>query len=172
MERANKPLTLEQLKQMNGRPVWWWNKSQKPTVTICLFDRFSKEPHFVSYDFVVEDSTKISKYSLIRRWGYLPYASDPTAQQPAHIDREKWGMCEYCSGKRVLYQHTNSTKLFVDTFGSARTIVTECNACPPHADCCMNGIPANSAFLINFCPHCGRPLTEEAWAELERRLMG
>lgn len=23
-----------------------------------------------------------------------------------------------------------------------------------------------------FCPNCGRPLTEEAWAELERRMSG
>ncbi|NCE63703.1 hypothetical protein D1159_03695 [Pseudoflavonifractor sp. 524-17] len=23
---------------------------------------------------------------------------------------------------------------------------------------------------INYCPFCGRPLTEEAWAELERRI--
>ena len=23
-----------------------------------------------------------------------------------------------------------------------------------------------------FCPECGRPLTEEAWAELERRING
>ena len=74
---GGEPLTLEQLREMNGRPVWWWNKSQKPTVTICLVDRFVKEPSFVSYDFVAEDATKISKYSLIRRWGYLPYASDP-----------------------------------------------------------------------------------------------
>lgn len=25
---------------------------------------------------------------------------------------------------------------------------------------------------IKYCPHCGRPLTEEAWAELEKRLRG
>ena len=24
----------------------------------------------------------------------------------------------------------------------------------------------------NYCPYCGRPLTEEAWAELERRING
>lgn len=156
MEIANKPLTLEQLKQMNGQPVWWWNKSQKPTVTICLFDRFSKEPSFVSYDFVSEDATKISKYSLIRRWGYLPYASDPTAQQQARIDREKWVPCEHC--KPAEYPP--------DYYG-------------PHSF----PIVGNEIYFydtddgwegeeIKFCPWCCRPLTEEAWAELERRLMG
>lgn len=74
MERANKPLTLEQLKQMNGRPV-------------------------------------------------------PTTQQPAHIDREKWVPCMWCA---------------------------------------LNG----QFGLNNYCSNCGRPLTEQAWAELERRVFG
>ena len=90
----------------------------------------------------------------------------------AHIDREAWEPCEYCNGKTTLYQHTNSTKLFMNTFGKAATLVTECVACPPYADCCMKDISASSAFRIKFCPECGRPLTEEAWAELEKRVRG
>lgn len=90
---------------------------------------------------------------------------------PAHIDREAWEKpCGMCGGKTTLYQHTNTTKLFMNTFGEAATLVAECMACPPYADCCMKGISANSAFKINFCPECGRPLTEEAWARLEKRL--
>ena len=153
MERANKPLTLEQLKQMNGRPVWWWNKSQKPTVTICLFDRFSKEPHFVSYDFVAEDSTKISKYSLIRRCGYLPYASDPTAHQPARIDREKWGPCKECEEKLC----ENCQFIHLSMWEQP------CRECEGKS----KWQPAG-----NYCWCCGRPLTEEAWAALERRVFG
>ena len=83
-----------------------------------------------------------------------------------------WKPCKVCNGKTTLYQHTNTTKLFMNTFGEAATLVTECMACPPYADCCMNGISANSAFKINFCPNCGRPLTEEAWKELEKRVRG
>ena len=30
------PLTLEELRQMDGEPVWWWNKSAKPVCTICV----------------------------------------------------------------------------------------------------------------------------------------
>lgn len=66
--------------------------------------------------------------------------------------------CEVCSGKTVLYQKTNHTKLFMNTFGETATLVTECMACPPYADCCLKGVSANAAFRIRFCPECGRSL--------------
>ena len=95
------------------------------------------------------------------------------ACKPANIDRKAWGKpCSVCGGKTTLYQQTNTTKLFMNTFGKAATLVTECMDCPPYADCCMKDISVNSAFKIKFCPECGRPLTEEAWAELEKRLRG
>ena len=78
-----------------------------------------------------------------------------------------WGSCKVCNGEMTLYQHMNTTKLYMDTFGKAATLVTECNACPPYAKCCMKGVSANSAFKINFCPECGRPLTDEAWEKLD-----
>ena len=28
------------------------------------------------------------------------------------------------------------------------------------------------SFSVKFCPFCGKPLTEQAWAELEKRLRG
>lgn len=92
-----------------------------------------------------------------------------TALRP--VSREAWEPCKICNGKTTLYQYTANTKLFMNTFGHAATLVTECMGCPPYAECCMKGISTNSAFKINFCPECGRPLTEEAWAELERRLI-
>lgn len=90
------------------------------------------------------------------------------------INREQvekvWKPCKVCNGKTTLYQHTNTTKLFMNTFGKAATLVTECNACPPYADCCMKGISANSAFRISYCPECGRPLTDEAVEMIMKRL--
>lgn len=66
--------------------------------------------------------------------------------------------CEFCNGGKTLYQHTVTTKLYMNTFGKARTLVTECTPCPPYAKCCLKGDSCNSAFLINYCPECGRPL--------------
>ena len=120
----------------------------------------------------VPESEEQAKAYFWARKALTALRSMQEAGEPFHIDRSKWKPCEFCNGKTVLYQYTNSTKLFVNTFGGAATLVTECNDCPPYADCCMKDISANSAFRIKFCPECGRPLTEEAWAELERRLRG
>ena len=90
----------------------------------------------------------------------------PTREQVEKV----WKPCKVCNGKTTLYQHTNTTKLFMNTFGKATTLVTECNACPPYADCCMKGISANSAFRISYCPECGRPLTDKAVDMVMERL--
>lgn len=68
--------------------------------------------------------------------------------------------CKYCNGEKVEIDHTHNTRLYMNTFGQARTLLTECNPCPPYANCCMKDIPANSAFIINYCPKCGRSLKE------------
>lgn len=156
------PLTLEQLREMVDKPAY-----------LYIYDT-ALDSGWDIIKAVTEDKI------IFRGWGtvYVPISSlgkcfDLYAYPPAHIDREAWEKpCDMCGGKTTLYQHTNTTKLYINTFGKASTLVTVCMACPPYADCCMKGISANSAFKINFCPECGRPLTEEAWAELEKRLRG
>ena len=66
--------------------------------------------------------------------------------------------CEYCSGRRTEYYHTTNTKLYINTFGNAQVLETECNPCPPYSNCSLRGIPVRSAFIINYCPNCGRKL--------------
>lgn len=160
MPEAGEPLSLEQLREMDGKPVWIEDLQTYGLASVENNGTWEGVP-FVIF---TENGTKFTYNIEERGLKIYPYP-------PAHIDRSKWEPCEFCNGKTVLYQHTNSTKLFMNTFGKAATLVTECNACPPYADCCMKDISANSAFRIKFCPECGRPLTEEAWAELERRLM-
>lgn len=71
----NKPLTLEQLRRMDGQPVWWWNKSHAPVCTICIA-RFN-EVSFVDFDYSHDDSTGIVKYERWVKWGFKPYARKP-----------------------------------------------------------------------------------------------
>lgn len=75
---------------------------------------------------------------------------------PAHIDREAWEPCEVCGEK--------------DPFGNPKFshhfVVDESSLYFCDSDFGWEG------EKIKFCPFCSRPLTEEAWAELEKRLNG
>lgn len=66
----------------------------------------------------------------------------------AHIDREKWEPCEKCNT-------CWTCKLALNEF--VREPCMSCGAFKNHKS-------------LNFCPWCGRPLTEEAWAELKKRV--
>ena len=73
----NAPLTMEELRQMDGEPVWWWNKSAKPVCTICVWDRFMNEPMFANYDWQSEYTLQLSKYKWLKKCGYKPYRQNP-----------------------------------------------------------------------------------------------
>ena len=75
--KENQPLTLDELRKMDGEPVWWWNKSAKPVCTICVWDRFMDEPMFANYDWQSEDTLKLSKYKWLKKCGYKPYRQKP-----------------------------------------------------------------------------------------------
>lgn len=66
----------------------------------------------------------------------------------ARVDREKWEPCEKCNT-------CWTCKLALNEF--VREPCMSCGAFKNHKS-------------LNFCPWCGRPLTEEAWAELERKV--
>lgn len=70
------------------------------------------------------------------------------------INREKWQPCESCeSGFCITAEEYHATDLYMCVD-------------PPligaYGDDC-------AIMPIKYCPMCGRPLTEEAWSELERR---
>lgn len=69
-------------------------------------------------------------------------------------------MCQYCDGKFAEYQRTCCMTLSMGTFGKNRTLEVTAYRCPPFVDCSMKH-PFKSAFIINYCPHCGRKLKED-----------
>ena len=69
-------------------------------------------------------------------------------KKPTHIDREAWKPCIKCNGKCYFCKFNETSK---------------CGKCKNHEF---------YSPMFNFCPECGRPLAEKAWAELEKRLRG
>lgn len=66
--------------------------------------------------------------------------------QPAKLDRSRWEGCEFCLSER---QDQG-----------------------PCVCACSSFNISNKQYATRFCPVCGKPLIEEAWAELERRIGG
>lgn len=73
---------------------------------------------------------------------------NPCTYTPANINREKWEPCQLCDSKCLTCMANETHK---------------CRICKDY----KYYLP-----LYQFCPKCGRPLTDEAWAELEKRLRG
>lgn len=92
----------------------------------------------------VPESEEQAKAYFWARKALTALRSMQEAGEPFHIDRSKWEYCLTCRDLRYL----------------------------PYEVCAGIKMPGGSEFGASFCPSCGRPLTEEAWAELERRLMG
>lgn len=66
--------------------------------------------------------------------------------------------CPYCEKDAAIYQETHHTNLYIEKFGPLHILKTEVNACPPFVECSRRGEEICAAFIINFCPHCGRDL--------------
>lgn len=69
--------------------------------------------------------------------------------------------CIYCSGGRRLYQHSENTELWINKLGARYIIEVSCDKCPPFANCSAKDREAWAAFVIKYCPECGRKLTED-----------
>lgn len=67
------------------------------------------------------------------------------AYPPAHIDREAWEPCAECSN-----EYSQKIKAIVERYHG---MITE-----------------TKDLKVYYCPKCGRPLTEEAWDKLEKRM--
>ena len=141
-EKANakfgEPLTLEQLLEMNGKPVW---------TKLLVESTGRKEGWTLIYN---DDG-----YTAVQRWTQFPlwykdYGKTwiAYAYHPVHIDREKWEPCHSCDSKCLICMINETDK---------------CRRCKYY----KYYLP-----LYQFCPKCGRPITDEAWDELEKRMRG
>lgn len=135
------PLTLDQLRKMDGQPVWVKviGKTGIHCDGWCEVEIREKDPFAYVWwpGSEVEDIAKIEDYG--KTWACYAYP-------PAHIDREAWEPCIKCNGKCYFCKFNETSK---------------CGKCKNHEF---------YSPMFNFCPDCGRPLKEDAWAELGKRM--
>lgn len=77
-----------------------------------------------------------------------------TIEPPASIDREAWEPCESCM--------TCDTCKNRDEYNPYEGMLGDCGTC----------YKKSNYDPDNFCRKCGRPLTDKAWDELEKRIGG
>ena len=131
-----KPLTLEELREMNGQPVQY-----EATGEIFIVDL--DNPDFGEC-LVNADGYYIPLHRAVDR----AFGRRFFAYERPRLDRSAWGPCKSCESKcRTCLRNETS----------------RCEKCKNY-DCYYP--------VSNFCPHCGRPLTDAAWEMLERRLEG
>ena len=131
------PLTLEQLRGMDGQPVWvdfTGSNFERPAGWFILRSIENGEAYLVG---------KTSVYKALEYYGKVWRAY---TYPPAHIDREAW---------------------------TAEWIYPENEFNLPRCSKCgCNSKDAQYSHKDNFCPKCGRAMTQEGRAIMENRLRG
>lgn len=146
---ARQPLTMEQLRGMDGQPVWimespnWghWELSEDAEDYLAGRDTSLYGITYPDHD------CKGGVHQL--RW--IAYA-----YPPAHIDRGAWEPCSMCRPQENSLDRFSGHEFLIDD--------AEIYFCDSE-----DGWEGEE---IRFCPWCGRPLTEAAWEELEKRVRG
>lgn len=142
---CNQPLTLEQLREMEGRPVY-----------NCMVQQwFVIEKIFIKGKLVGSQCD----YAEITMSDGTVFCSDLDYDEisgrfypypPAHIDRDAWDDCPVCGKyKEISFRGFRTKKEAMDLSGKVHPHIT------------------GGAM---FCPKCGKPRNERAWADLEQRL--
>lgn len=139
------PLTLEQLRKMDGQPVWCKSLiNGKSEWAIIRIVEMSKT-WFIALAGASQGFGDKDTYG--KTWLAHAYP-------PAHIDREAW---------TAEWRELHGDKLVgFDDCGDDVYRHYHYSVCTS----CGKG----SAVKSNFCPKCGKAMTPEAWAELEKRV--
>lgn len=161
------PLTLEQLQEMNGEPVWITSVKKDgkiPSRWVLYSGKSESRDREDVYVFATTGGIAQGYKGAAYGKTWLAYAHPPAniakdnnvSTNAAHIDREAWEPCERCKPEEKP----------LDRFSGHEFIIDGADIYFYDTDDGWEGEE------IKFCPWCGRPLTPEAWAEMEKRLRG
>ena len=143
MKMNNKPLTLEELRKMDGKPVWVQDLEypDKSQWRLCYWDRGK---------YLVLQGISTQGY-LLEDYGEIWVAY---AYEPPRLDRSAWEPCEYC--------RDYSGKCCANCWNGGKQAYQEpCKSCY----CASKWKPKE-----NFCPYCGRPMHDAAWETLYQKI--
>lgn len=82
-------------------------------------------------------------------------------QTPAKLDRSRWKACRRCCEEEVFVKRRQYMRPIMAPLTPEQELMDRLTE--------LTGIVYVKA-QNKFCPFCGRPLTEEAWTELEKKL--
>lgn len=143
MQEAGKTLTVEQLRRMlENSPIIGAAVTVSDCGVLCcgVLDERADDGVCVS---IGTNAEWLKEKDYGKEW--IAYAYPQT-----HIDREQWETCIEC---KSCDNCKNSPNVVEAVFG-------ECAQC----------VSMSQFSPTGFCHSCGRPLTDEAWDELERRI--
>lgn len=142
MNYNNKPLKLEELRQMDGCPVWGVSLiNEKPGEWFIVRIVEMRQYWFIACAGASQGFGDKDTYG--KTW--LAYAQKP-------INFDKWEPCCYC----------DEQSCGICSYLSTPKNMFPCKDCDSYS--CYDP--------FQFCPECGRPLTNEAKQMLENRLRG
>lgn len=137
-----KPLTLEELRKMDGKPAYWFDDDSYGIISVDSSGRWAGVPFFrgrkngVNFEYNIK-SRRIEVY----------------ATELPRLDRSAWEKCSACKTEKII--------IHVPAFKAMAVFNHH-----------MDHGAFDLTLHLNFCPYCGRPLTDAAWDALENRLEG
>lgn len=156
-----------------------------------LYEEINKWPESVMYKdwfdwrhrMTAEEAIKIfeswaqSKYKLTHDAAVMAISAIRAQQTPTKLDRSLWEGCPYCTFSLVETDYCGGIKYEWNRGQSLLEYEDSVHIDDKYGGdyCCLifydedNG---ETEVGIKYCPICGKPLTEEALAELERKIGG
>lgn len=148
MEHEREPLTIDRLHQLNGQPVWIEDLEypEKSQWRLIYWDR---------QKYLALLSKSLNGGYLIEEYGrtWLAYASKP-------VDLDVWDPCEWCGewigGDCTPKERDVGYRLYA---GFSKQVA-------------VDDFLEDETENLNFCPVCGRPLTNKARKILQDLMNG
>ena len=130
--QPGKPLTLNQLRKMDGQPVWCEDVERWALVSVSDAGKWKGVP----FALFVRDGGRFEWDIEDRNLSLYSYS-------PEQVGRERWSGCLICRGTKYMYGDA------VSGYGTREV---------------------RGGVVFHYCPMCGRPLSHEAWDEMDRML--